>query len=56
MIHLLDLPNEVLLHIFGSAESLRDVINLARTCTRLDHLYRDNTDLKTILDSIAVCF
>ncbi|RLL98718.1 hypothetical protein CFD26_104082 [Aspergillus turcosus] len=51
--YLLGLPNEVLLHIFGSAESLRDVVNLARTCTRLDHLYRDETNLKIILDSIA---
>jgi hypothetical protein len=56
MIQLLDLPNELLLHIFGSAESVRDVFNLARTCTRLDHLYRNETNLKTILDSIAVCF
>lgn len=52
---LVNLPAEVLVQVFTSLDSLRDAVNLSKTCSRLDRLLNDTLNMATIFDAIAVC-
>ncbi|RHZ50233.1 hypothetical protein CDV55_100920 [Aspergillus turcosus] len=50
---LADLPTEILVQVFASLDSLRDAVNLSKTCSRFDRLLNDTWNMASILDAIA---
>jgi hypothetical protein len=50
---LLCLPNELLLHVFGSLQTVGDSFALSATCSRLNRLFKFGRNRINILQSIA---